>query len=46
MPGEELAQLYRDLIGIPQDVEDSVKAALEPRKAGALEFSQGVKSAP
>ena len=46
MPGEELAQLYRDLIGAPQDVKDRVKVALEPRKADALEISGGSKSAP
>jgi hypothetical protein len=43
MPGEEPAQLYRDLIGAPQDVKDRVKVALEPRKADALEIHGGAK---
>ena len=46
MPGEQLAQLYRDLIGAPQDVKDRVKLALEPRKTDALEIPGGAKAAP
>jgi tripartite-type tricarboxylate transporter receptor subunit TctC len=38
MSGDQLAQLYRDIIGAPQDVKDRVKIALEPRKEDAQEI--------
>ena len=45
MPGEQLAQLYRDIIGAPQDVKDRVKAALEPRKTDTQEIRvEGAKT--
>ena len=44
MPGDQLAQLYRDLIGAPQDVKDRVKVALEPRKSDAQEIPGGAKA--
>jgi len=44
MPGEKLAELYRDLIGAPQDVKDRVKVALEPRKTDTQEFPGGAKA--
>jgi tripartite-type tricarboxylate transporter receptor subunit TctC len=44
MPGDQLAQLYRDLIGAPQDVKDRVKVALEPRKTDAQEIPGGAKA--
>jgi hypothetical protein len=45
MPGDQLAQLYRDLIGAPQQIKDRVKVALEPRKADAQEIEGGGKAA-
>ena len=44
MSGEKLAELYRDLIGAPQDVKDRVKIALEPRKTDTQEIPGGAKS--
>ena len=44
MSGEKLAELYRDLIGAPQDVKDRVKVALEPRKTDTQEIPGGAKA--
>ncbi len=44
MSGDKLAELYRDLIGAPQDVKDRVKVALEPRKKDTQEIPGGAKA--
>jgi hypothetical protein len=44
MSGERLAQLYRDLIGAPEEVKSRVKVALEPRKTDTLEVPGGAKT--
>ena len=44
MSGDQLAQLYRDLIGAPQDVKDRVKVALEPKLSDTQEIKvQGAR---
>jgi tripartite-type tricarboxylate transporter receptor subunit TctC len=43
MPGDQLAQLYRDLIGAPQEIKDRVKAALQPKETDTQKIAGTAK---